>query len=124
MKTPYEPKGRVCVLLKALRKRPPGTILIAREMAAVMSMEVKGVWATVFNAEKAGLLHIGYTEQGTKGLSLEPFPEDRRAPPLKRVAQEPRRPVPEGWATNPDDPRIGKIVPGWKPPQMVCARGA
>ena len=64
-------------------------------------------------------------------LRGSPFPDGFNAIPMPREKPQSsqrwnqgkdQRPE-KGWLTDPDDPRIGKVVQGWKPPKMVHVRG-
>lgn len=120
---PYQPSGAVRLLLEAVQA-DPARVLTCAEAAKVMGIARVKVYGSVAYAVRAGVLH-----KGKRGeiivLSGSPIPEE--APKPKKGRHQPKdhqKPVAAGWTTDPNDPRIQKVTPGWQPPKMVCVRSA
>jgi hypothetical protein len=114
---PYEPKGRMADLVSALEAEP-GRTFTSQEAAQIMGCELVAVSSAVFYAVRAGRIFKKAQSRRLLLLRATPFPgESSQANRPINVRKEA-----DGWATDPDDPRIGKVVLGWKPPQMVCVR--
>lgn len=118
----YEPSGMVRLLLEAV-KDEPSRIFTVSEAAKVMGISSVRVYGSIAYAVRAGVLHRG-TKGGVLVLSGSPLAEELPLPKQQQDKNLHRKPVAAGWATDPSDPRIGKVIPGWVPPQMVCVRGA
>lgn len=127
---PYTPSGKMVHLLAALEAEPDRTFT-GREVAQLLGgVDIRTVSSYVFYAERAGRLFkrvVGKSNTRQLLIRTTPFQGvDVPTKPSNDMARqgwkEGREPRSEGWITDPDDPRIGKVVPGWKPPQMVCTR--
>jgi hypothetical protein len=116
----YEPRGACAVLLKVMQASPH-RVWSVPEAAEIMDVSRKSVPSTVANALRAGLMFRGKTSSGSMAIGLKPFSDPVRVP--EKTSKEISRAKPaDGWLTTPDHPRIGKVVPGWVPPKMVCVR--
>lgn len=117
---PYIPTGRPLIMLERMALDPEYEFT-TREAASIMKCDFRSVTGSLEPAVRAGLLfwrkvHNRVYLRGT------PFPPGSSGTGAAR-RREPLIPlIQQGWATDPDDPRIGKVVPGWVPPKMVCAR--
>lgn len=120
--TEYKPRGRVLAMLAAIEAEP-ARVFTAAECAQIMDCDQRTVGAYMVYAVRSG--RVCKTKVGRQANYSGLRPEN--APPLpKRGRQQcnPKIVASTSWMTDPDDPRIGKVVPGWKPPQMVCVRSA
>jgi hypothetical protein len=113
----YEPKGCMLVWLAAMREEPE-RIWTSAEAAKVMGVHVRTVGSYAAYAEAAGVIHRQSSRKPvTWGLKPPAGGVLERAKQGRWTAKE----VPR-W--NPgDDIRVLRVVPGWKPPQMVAPRG-
>lgn len=120
MEKQYIPKGRIVRLLDAMQAEPEREF-DSREAALIMRCNYKAVSSATEYAIEAHLMYRA-KRRGYRGLVFRgtPFPVERQEAPQRK---HPERPViRNGWATDPNDPRIQKVVPGWVPPRMVCTR--
>jgi hypothetical protein len=129
-KKPYVPHGKMIPLLAALEAEPEREFT-GYEAAEIIGGDVRQVSSFVFYAERAGRVFKRIVKQGRLRyllLRATPFPDAQPVRPSEDIARqgwkEGRAVRSEGWTTDPDDIRIGKVVPGWKPPVMRCVRGA
>jgi hypothetical protein len=106
----YEPGGKAAALLRAMREDPKRAFSFP-EAAEIMGGHAKNVGAATLKCVKSGLIHR-HVWDGRVYLSAD---ADARMPERKPTTTA-------SWVPDPDDPRISKVVPGWKPPQMVCVR--
>ena len=118
--TTYQPKGHVVPFIEAI-KADPHRVWSSSEAAEVMKIQVRRVSATVKYPIAAGLIHKGCV-WGAVAYSGMPFATSEQATPggAKHAKRRKREPV--VWTPDPDDLRIPRVVPGWVPPKMVCAR--
>lgn len=115
----YEPKGKILRFLEAV-KAEPQRVFTSAEVAHIMRTTIKAVSTATECAIREHMVFRA-KRTGYRGLVFSGTPFADVTPAAKR--KHPERPViTNGWATDPDDPRIQKVVPGWKPPQMVCTR--
>jgi hypothetical protein len=117
----YQPRGPVLLLLTAMRKEPDREYT-AKECAEIMGCEPRAVGATTDYACRAEMIHRRkdgrrLVFRASPYLAGEMFRPNSKVSPLRVVSKPP--PV---WTPDADDPRITKVVPGWKPPVMVCVR--
>lgn len=120
MKTPYTPRGKIVPFIEAVKADPDRVWTIA-DIAKVMELHSRKVGGSLVYAERNGVVFRAKRD-GRLVYSGKPFPDGEAPPePKKKLA---RRKEDEGWATQPDDMRIPRVVPGWVPPQMVAPRGA
>jgi hypothetical protein len=117
----YQPRGVVLRLLAALRNEPEREFT-AKECAEIMDCEPRAVGPFTDYARKHEMIYR--RKEGRKCLfraspylAGEMFRPNSKVSPLRVVSKPP--PV---WTPDADDPRIAKVVPGWKPPVMVCVR--
>lgn len=118
---PYTPRGdKVLTLLAALEAKPE-RIFTSDECASLLRCTKRAVGAYLDYAVRGERVfkrkvgrNVEYCATRMDGSSKPP-PRGRQQLTAKVVTSG-------GWATDREDPRIGKVVPGWKPPQMVCAR--
>ena len=110
----HEPKGRAKKLLDAMQAEPSHTVWTVPQAARAMGVKNSEVMAYVLGMVKAERLYRSRRE-GAVVLSLAPFSGKPAKPKW-----EPK-PIPQ-W--NPEgDPRVPRVVAGWKPPVMVPPRG-
>lgn len=120
MNKQYTPTGKALTLLE-LMAQDPAREFTTKQAATVMHCDFRSVTGAVEACVRFGLMFWRKVDNRVI-LRGSPFPpgSQRAHTPSRR---HPERPViSEGWATDRNDPRIGKVVPGWKPPQMVCTR--
>ena len=119
MTKPYKPKGVVVKLLSAMRAEPEREFT-AVECAEIMSCTPRAVGAFVEYSLKFGL--ISKRKENRKCFfRASPYTEEPAA--RLRAPTNPLKLKPPGkWEPNPNDPRITRVVPGWKPPVMRCVR--
>lgn len=109
----YMPRGAMAVLLNAMRAEPD-RVWTTHDAAAVFGLPYRRVGAHAAYAVSEGVMFR--TKAGKTTLyALRPF--TKSAPPKPAPAKV----TPQGWKPE-DDYRVPKVVPGWRPPQMVCAR--
>jgi hypothetical protein len=120
----YTPKGRVTVLLQRMRPEPE-RIFTSSECARIMDCKQAAVSPTLLYAVKARVVFKRHRGRSCE-YCLTEMEGSVVLPPAKRRTKHPEQtqPLQPGWTTDPDDPRIGKVVSGWMPPKMVCARSA
>lgn len=118
----YKPSGVVGLLLE-VTKANPARVFTCVEAGKVMGISAKHVHSAVYYAVRSGALFHGKSN-GLVLLSGSPLPAEPPKPPKQRQKQpkDHLRPLAVGWATDPNDPRIQKVTPGWHPPAMVCVR--
>lgn len=119
MSTDYSPKGKILLLLAEM-ERDPARVWSIPEAGAVMGVRSGGVIAAVTYALRAERMYRGLKD-GRAVLSGTPFPVDALPPPTGKKYRS-RVKSASGWETDPDDLRIPRVVPGWKPPVMVPPR--
>lgn len=118
--TTYTPRGVVVALLDALEAEPT-RVFTSAECAAILGCELRTVGAYVdyaLRAERIFKVKIGRNVQYSATRmrdAVEPRKRGRRQVAPKIVTST-------SWTTDQDDPRIGKVVDGWKPPVMRCVR--
>lgn len=118
---PYSPKGKTLLLLSAMRAEPDRQWSL-KEAGAAMGMRSNKVAATIAYALRAGAIYRGGQTRATR-LSLQPF-DGRMAVPVPEIKKyEGFVNIQDGWVTGWDDPRVPKVVPGWRAPQMIAPRG-
>jgi hypothetical protein len=123
----YKPRGAVVRLITAMRNEPEREFT-SRECANIMDCESRAVSPMTVYAMADGIIDrrkVG----ATFVYRLKPYTKEELGERLaNRKAEKPRNPLklkeapPPPWVPDPDDPRISKVVPGWKPPVMVCVR--
>lgn len=109
----YMPRGAMAVLLNAMRAEPD-RIWTTQDAAAVSGLPYRRVGAHAAYAVSEGVMFRSRAGKFTL-YALRPFtdaPKPKPAP-VKVMRRE--------WSPR-DDYRVPKVVPGWRPPQMVCAR--
>jgi hypothetical protein len=117
----YQPRGNVIKLLAALRNEPEREFS-AKECGAIMDCEPRAVGPFTEYARKAEMIYRRMDGRrsmfrASPYLTGELFRPDTKVSPLRVVSKPPA-----AWSPDPDDPRIAKVVPGWKPPVMRCVR--
>lgn len=117
-KKQYQPKGRMVILAAAIRAEPT-RIWTSRELADVMGISVRKVGGYVTYALGNAVL-FRKKEGRFITYSGTPFPGQEPAPALKKRSYAKYKPASQ-W-TPEGDIRIPRVVPGWRPPQMVCVR--
>jgi hypothetical protein len=125
------PAAGMIPLLAALEAEPDRTFTSSDAMAIMGVEDVRTVSSFVFYAHRAGRVYkrvIGTGNKRQLQIRATPFP-DGDPGRVKPSQDKSRQTWKEGgtqaapkWATDPDDPRIGKVVEGWKPPVMRCVR--
>jgi hypothetical protein len=123
MTSEYEPRGgRVVVLLDRMYAEPK-RIFTSKECAQIMGCANAAVSPTLLYAIKARRVFKRNTGKRCEYSATE-MAGSVVLPPAKKRTKHPEKaqPLAVGWATSPDDPRIGRLVPGWMPPKMVCVR--
>jgi hypothetical protein len=118
MTKPYEPKGTARKLIDAIAT-DPARVWTTTEACEVMGIHVRKLYATLQNSVKYGLIYQA-KRGGRLVISGQPFSAAQLIAPVAKYV--PRAHVAGGWQTDPNDPRIGKVVQGWTPPRMVCVR--
>lgn len=120
MAKPYSPKGKALLLLQAIESEPHREFTSA-EAAAIMQCDRRAVAAQLEYPRRHGLLFL--RKQGhALFLRGKPYSEQEGGNYCtRRTMQEPK--APRGWTPSPDDLRIPRVVPGWRPPVMVPPRG-
>jgi hypothetical protein len=115
----YNPtKGKIVPLLALMKEDPMREFSVA-EAAEVMRCSTKSVSPLAAWACKSGVM-FRRTVERRLFLRGSPYPEAEQKVMARKHPE--RVVIRDGWATDPDDPRIGKVVPGWTPPKMVCVR--
>lgn len=116
---PYQARGVAAKFLLAVAADPT-RIWTSAEACEVMGIAVRRLYATM-----AYPVHHQLVYQARRGgrlvLSGVPFEAEQMVAPVVKE-YTPRRQTAVGWLTTEDDPRVPKVVPGWTPPKMVCAR--
>jgi hypothetical protein len=124
--TAYRPKGAVVLLLAAMRKQPEREFTAA-ECADIMGCVPRAVGAMTEYSTRFGLISrrkdgrqvlfraMAYTED-----ELEDKRRAKLRTPVDPLKSKGKPPGP--WVPDQDDPRITRVVPGWKPPVMRCVR--
>jgi hypothetical protein len=113
----YEPKGCMLVWLAAMRDEP-NRIWTSAEAAKVMGVRVGTVGSYAAYAEAAGVIHRQSNKKPVT-WGLKP-PEGGVLAPAKK-GRWTAKAIPQ-WDPG-EDIRVPRVVPGWKPPQMVAPRG-
>jgi hypothetical protein len=126
----YEPRGLVRKLLNAMSEQP-GREFPAVECAEIIGCDPRAVSAMTEYARREGLMSrrkVGvkflYRAAAYAAEELRDKLANRPPPPKSRNPLKVVSKPPPPWVPDPDDPRISKVVPGWKPPVMVCVRQA
>lgn len=121
MTKPYTPRGYIVPLIQAA-KADPQRIFTVSEAVKLMGVKSRKVGGSLTYALRAGMIFRGKVN-GLTAYKGSPFADGGMPPPP--VPQKIARIKPaSGWETDPDDPRVPKVVPGWTPPKMVCVRQA
>ena len=118
--TTYKPKGRMKVWLDAMQA-DPARVWSSEEAGAVMGVPLRQVSGYANFAVSKGVIYRG--ERNHRAVySLNPFAPEEAKPftGMRRVERVKRAEIP--WTSH-NDPRIPRVVPGWKPPVMVAPRG-
>lgn len=114
----YQPRGRVKVLMDAMRD-DPHRVWTVREIARLLKVRTNEVTAYALYAMKAQALFRGKRD-GETVFAPMPFPEHEALTPKKRKVRPANRTA-VNW--NPgDDIRVPRVVPNWRPPVMVAPR--
>jgi hypothetical protein len=125
----YQPRGAVVRLINAMRAEPEREFT-AKECADIMDCAPNGVSPMTLYARADGIIGRIKGEHGFVYRFGQYTEEELGERLANRKAEKPRNPLklkeapPPPWTPDPDDPRISKVVPGWKPPVMVCVRQA
>lgn len=129
--TEYEPRGRVLKLL-AVTDADPMREITSSEARGILGCGRAAVVPTVEYAIKHGRLHRrregrswvyrGTPYEGAR-VAEPPIPRRRNAAKQQRDPNNLKAAPPPPWTPDPEDPRIPRVDPGWKPPRMVCTRG-
>lgn len=124
--TGYEPKGKMLQWLTAMRAAPENTVWTAAEAAQVMGCPVRQVNAYAAYALDRGVIFrqvLGAGKRRKSLFSLQPFPSQAAPRAVLKASRERMvAKAPPRWVPEPDDLRIPRVVPGWKPPVMVPPR--
>lgn len=119
----YQPRGIVLILLPRLDAEPT-RIFSHSECARIMGCKPSAVSATLLYAVKARRIFKRNTGTCCEYSATEMAGSVVLPPSRKRTKHpEVATPIEQGWLTDPNDPRIGKVVPDWKPPVMRHVRG-
>jgi hypothetical protein len=123
----YQPRGAGVLRLLAAMRVDPKREFCTKECVDIMECDQRAVVPMTLYAMKAGL--IARRRDGRQYMyRLDPYTDEELAqgkePPKPRRGRPPDMLPPPPWVPDPDDPRIAKVVPGWKPPVMVCTRQA
>jgi hypothetical protein len=126
----YEPRGaRVLVLLERMAAEP-ARIFSSVECAQIMGCKQAAVSPTLLYAVKARKVfkrntgkRCEYSLTEMAGAVVLPPAKPRGRPKMCATGVIQPKVYEPQWATSPDDHRIGKVVPGWKPPVMRHVRG-
>lgn len=131
MNLDYTPKGwRVLRLLEQMAKEPT-RIFNSVECAKIMECKQAAVSPTLEYAVRARKVFKRHTGKRCE-YSLTEMAGAVILKPTRALKSKPTMgahgvlSVPANarvWATDPDDPRIGKVDPTWKPPVMRHVRG-
>lgn len=124
MPKPYTPKGKIVPFLAAVKEDPART-WTAVQVAEAIGGKSHGVVAMLTYALRNEALYRGKDATGRMVFRGRPFAskaiEPLPLPPLVSPKQS-RAKTASGWLTSEDDPRVPKVVAGWKPPQMIPPR--
>lgn len=116
----YQPKGTILPFLAAVSD-DPYRVFSVPDAARIMDIPTRAVTATLAYAIKNGVIYRGKDSGGCVLYRGSPF--SGQAPVAKPAsAAKPRKLSASGWPTTADDIRVPRVVPGWTPPKMVCAR--
>jgi hypothetical protein len=116
---PYCPRGAIVPLIEAVRAEPERIFTVA-DAVKVMGVRSNKVGGSLTYALRAEVIFRGKVKGQTVYKGTPFAPEVKMDPP---PVQKKTVKVAAGWPTSADDPRIPQVVPGWKPPSMVCVRG-
>jgi hypothetical protein len=119
MTKPYKPKGVVLNLLSAMRAEPEREFT-ATECAEIMGCIPRAVGAFVEYSLKFGL--IAKRKENRKCFFRAAPYTDEAVPKLRTPTNQLKLRPPGPWTPDLDDPRIPRMVEGWKPPVMRCVR--
>ena len=122
MTKPYKPKGKVVPLIQAMQD-DPSRIWNVQEVSSCIGVSPRGVGAMLTYALHAGVIFRGVGEDGQMIFRGQPFAANVKPAELP-ILKLNRVKGMTGWPTDPDDPRIPKVVAGWAPPRMVPPRAA
>lgn len=112
-------------MLEAIR-REPERVFTSKECVAIMECQQRRFDSAVKFAVANQALFVMRMRRGQCSLVRgTPFPEGYVHPEPKRSHYAlPSKPDPQKpWATDREDPRIGRVVPNWQPPVMRHVRG-
>lgn len=123
----YEPTGKILKLLAAVEAEPMREFH-PREVAVIADCDVRAVTAMVEYARRArrifrrregrAWMYRGTPYRNREEAALPTGGRRKKQDPMNMRAAEVRK-----WDPTADDPRIPKVVPGWRPPVMVPPRG-
>lgn len=113
----YNPVGPMKRWYEAM-KAEPDRIWTTKEISAVLEIAPKRVHGHVSFALSKGAIYRGKRGRWTL-YALKDFPPDERHP--RNETEDQRRGALPVWEPE-NDMRIPKVVAGWTPPKMVCAR--
>jgi hypothetical protein len=124
MTTPYTPKGKVVLLLQAI-ENDRHREFNSKEAGKIMDCDKRGVGASIEYARRAGLLFCR-TVRGAMYIRGIPYPDQAEQDAVRegtdKAMRSRGRTKAAPWTPDPDDLRIPKVVPGWKPPVMTPPR--
>jgi len=117
----YEPRGVIVPFIKAVHADPERMWTVA-EACRVMGVKSNKVGGSLTYALRNQILYRQKRDGQTVYRGC-PFPEGNLDPPAVKTTVVRRIKTTDGeWLTTGDDPRVPKVIPGWKPPQMVASR--
>lgn len=124
MTKPYAPRGKILPLLAVMKAEPERTFTLP-EAGEVMGIHQHKVIAMVTYALRAEIMFRAKNEKGRwvlKGSQFTGLNEPAPAP-IQNLGRTLSKHRDNPWRTTEDDIRVPKVVPGWRPPQMVAPRG-
>lgn len=119
----YIARGKIVPFIEAAQAEPT-RVWTCAEAARLIGLKSNKLGGSLIYAIRGGIIHRG-KRGGQIVYSATPLPDIALPPPKVQTYRDrhPERFVPgKAWATDTDDVRVPKVVPGWKPPQMVCVR--
>jgi hypothetical protein len=116
---PYQPRGKIVPLIN-LVKADPDRIIFTDEACRICCERSNKMGGSLTYALRARVIFRGKVH-GKTAYRGKPFEVGAMPPPDAPVKLARRKG--EEWQPDPGDLRIPKVIPGWKPPQMVAPRG-
>lgn len=127
MKKPYAATGKAALFIAEAEKDLMREYS-SREVAQIIGSDIRAVAKMLEAAARNGLIFTRsdgrnryWRGQPYRESQVRYQPETPNETNVRNGYINCVKPV-AGWVTSADDVRCQKVVPGWKPPKMVCSR--